>query len=261
MTGPARQSLLEVSDISVAFGGVRALQDLTCRVDEGELCGLVGPNGAGKTTLFNCITRLYPVSQGDIRFQGASIAAARKRDIVGLGIARTFQNLGVYPQLSVLDNTLIGMHHGRTVGFFTPLYNPAHASAEERRSVEWCRQVLEDLQLGHLSGHKAGDLSYGTLKRLEVARALAARPKLLLLDEPAAGLTQGEVMDFGDMLRRVKEQFALTVLLVEHNMRLVMRLCERIIVLHLGRKLADGTPEQIQGNASVVSAYLGGAVK
>jgi branched-chain amino acid transport system ATP-binding protein len=253
--------VLDIVDVSVAFGGVRALDGVSCHVGQGELCGLVGPNGAGKTTLFNCVTRLYGISSGEIRFSGESIERKRKRDIVGLGIARTFQNLGVYGQMTVLDNILLGTHHTRNDGFFTPLFNPAHARAEERRCVEWCGEILHELDLERFADRRAGDLPYGTLKRLEVARALAARPRLLLLDEPAAGLTQGEVVAFGDMLRRIRERFALTILLVEHNMRLVMSLCERIIVLHLGRKLAEGTPAEIQRDERVVAAYLGGAVK
>jgi branched-chain amino acid transport system ATP-binding protein len=253
--------VLEVRDVSVSFGGVRALDGVSCEVREGELCGLVGPNGAGKTTLFNCVTRLYQVSYGDIRFLGESIATKRKREIVGLGIARTFQNLGVYGKMSVLDNILVGTHHARPDGFFTPIVNPPRASAEERRAVDWCRRILVDLELEHLADHAAGDLPYGTLKRLEIARALAAKPRLLLLDEPAAGLTQGEVVAFGTMLRRIREHFGLTILLVEHNMRLVMSLCERIVVLHLGRKLCEGTAAEVQRDERVVAAYLGGAVR
>jgi branched-chain amino acid transport system ATP-binding protein len=253
--------VLDIVDVSVAFGGVRALDGVSARVGEGELCGLVGPNGAGKTTLFNCVTRLYDISGGRITLSGLPIDHKPKRDIVGLGIARTFQNLGVYGQMTVLDNILLGTHHTRKDGFFTPLFNPTSANAEERRCIEWCRQILRELDLDKFADRRAGDLPYGTLKRLEVARALAAEPKLLLLDEPAAGLTQGEVMAFGDMLRRVRERFALTILLVEHNMRLVMSLCERIIVLHLGQKLVEGTPAEIQRDERVVAAYLGGAVK
>lgn len=253
--------VLEVVDAGVAFGGVRALDGVTCHVNDGELCGLVGPNGAGKTTLFNCVTRHYELSQGDIRFTGQSLTGRRKREIVRLGIARTFQNVGVYGRLSVLDNILIGMHHQRRDRFFAPLYDPGLTAAEERRGVAWAKQVLCELELDHLAERQARDLPYGTLKRIEVARALAAKPRLLLLDEPAAGLTQGEVAAFGEMLRRLRERFALTILLVEHNMRLVMSLCERIIVLHLGRKLAEGTPGQIQGDARVVAAYLGGTAQ
>jgi branched-chain amino acid transport system ATP-binding protein len=252
---------LEIVDVSVAFGGVRALDGVSCHVGQGELCGLVGPNGAGKTTLFNCVTRLCGISKGEIRLSGQVINNTRKRDIVGLGIARTFQNLGVYGQMTVLDNILLGAHHTRKDGFFTPLFNPALVSAEERRGTQWCRELLRELDLEQFADRRAGDLPFGTLKRLEVARALAARPRLLLLDEPAAGLTQSEVMAFADMLRRARERFALTILLVEHNMRLVMGLCERIIVLHLGRKLVEGTPAEIQRDQRVVAAYLGGAVK
>jgi branched-chain amino acid transport system ATP-binding protein len=261
-SGEAGQAaMLEIADVSVSFGGVRALDGVSCQIGQGELCGLVGPNGAGKTTLFNCVTRLYDISNGAIRFSGEAIDRKRKRDIIGLGIARTFQNLGVYGQMTVLDNILMGAHHTRKDGFFTPLFNPVLAGSEERRCSEWCREILRELDLDRFADRRTGDLPYGTLKRLEVARALAAKPKLLLLDEPAAGLTQGEVMAFGDMLRRVRERFALTILLVEHNMRLVMSLCERIIVLHLGRKLVEGTPSQVQRDERVVAAYLGGAVK
>jgi len=254
-------AVLEVADVSVAFGGVRALDGVSCNVRQGELCGLIGPNGAGKTTLFNCVTRLYGISHGEIRFSGHPIHDRRKRDIVNLGIARTFQNLGLYGQMTVLDNILVGTHHTRSDSFFTPLFNPARTASEERRCLDWCRQILRELDLEQFADRRTSDLPYGTLKRLEVARALAARPRLLLLDEPAAGLTQGEVMAFGEMLRRIRERFELTILLVEHNMRLVMSLCERIIVLHLGKKLVEGTPAEIQRDERVLAAYLGGTVQ
>jgi len=251
--------VLEIANAGIWFGGVRALDDVTCHVRERELCGLIGPNGAGKTTLFNCITRLYGLNSGDIRFCGTDITAQRKRDIVRLGIARTFQNLGLYSQMTVRENVLIGTHHARKDGFFTPLYRPALSKAEEERSADWCREVMHELDIEGVADRRSGDLPYGTLKRVEVARALAARPRLLLLDEPAAGLTQSEVMEFGEMLRRLRERFSIAILLVEHNMRLVMSLCERIIVLHLGKKLAEGTPAEIQRDDSVVRAYLGEA--
>ena len=250
--------LLEVAKAGIAFGGVRALDSVSCGVREGELCGLIGPNGAGKTTLFNCITRLYHLRDGSIRFGGKDITAERTRDIVRLGIARTFQNLGLYPQMTVWENVMLGAHHTRQDGFFTPIWKASFARAEEARSSAWCGEVMRELEIDHLAERRAGDLPYGTLKRIEVARALAAKPRLLLLDEPAAGLSQGEVTEFGDLLRRLRERFALTILLVEHNMRLVMSLCERIIVLHLGRKLAEGTPADIQDDERVTDAYLGG---
>ena len=257
LAGPAM--LLEVVNAGIAFGGVRALDDVSCHVNTGELCGLIGPNGAGKTTLFNCITRLYGLKAGTIRFDGSDITNARKRDIAAIGIARTFQNLGLYAPMTVQENVMLGAHHTRRDGFFTPLYRPALVRAEEARSTGWCREVMRELEIDHLAERRTGDLPYGTLKRIEVARAIAAKPKLLLLDEPAAGLAQGEVAEFGSLLGRLRERFALTILLVEHNMRLVMSLCERIIVLHLGRKLAEGTPADIQGDERVADAYLGGA--
>jgi branched-chain amino acid transport system ATP-binding protein len=250
--------VLEVVNAGIAFGGVRALDGVSCHVGEGELCGLIGPNGAGKTTLFNCITRLYDLRDGRINFRGKDITADRKRDIVAAGIARTFQNLGLYAQMSVLENVMLGAHHTRRDGFFTPLYKPSLATSEEERSSTWCRDVMRALEIDHLAQRRTGDLPYGTLKRIEVARALAARPKLLLLDEPAAGLAQAEVAEFGDLLRRLRERFSVAILLVEHNMRLVMSVCERIIVLHLGKKLAEGTPAEIQADERVADAYLGG---
>jgi branched-chain amino acid transport system ATP-binding protein len=254
-------TLLEVVNAAIAFGGVRALDNVSCQVSVGEVCGLIGPNGAGKTTLFNCITRLYNLAHGDIYFGGRKITAERKRSIVGIGIARTFQNLGLYPQMSVSENVMLGCHHARGDGFFTPIYRPALAKAEEARSSDWCREVLRELDIDKFAQRRTGDLPYGTLKRVEVARALAARPRLLLLDEPAAGLAQSEVAEFGALLRRLRERFSLTILLVEHNMRLVMSVCERIVVLHLGRKLTEGTPPEVQNDERVANAYLGGPAR
>jgi branched-chain amino acid transport system ATP-binding protein len=253
------KAVLEVLNAGIAFGGVRALDDVSCHVNRDELCGLIGPNGAGKTTLFNCITRLYSLGTGQIRFDGRDITDARRRDIVGIGIARTFQNLGLYPQMTVLDNVMLGTHHTRQDGFFTPLYRSSQARAEEGRCVAWCQQIMRELEIDRVADRRAGDLPYGTLKRIEVARALASKPKLLLLDEPAAGLAQGEVAEFGHLLRRLREHFAIAILLVEHNMRLVMSICERIVVLHLGKNLVAGSAEEVQRDERVANAYLGGS--
>jgi branched-chain amino acid transport system ATP-binding protein len=253
------KAILEVANAGIAFGGVRALDGVSCHVNGNELCGLIGPNGAGKTTLFNCITRLYDLGEGQIRFNGRDVTSARKRDIVGVGIARTFQNLGLYPQMTVMENVMLGVHHTRQDSFFTPLYRPSKVRTEEERCVEWCQQIMRVLEIDRVANRRVSDLSYGTLKRIEVARALAAKPKLLLLDEPAAGLAQGEVAEFGNLLRHLCAHFSVGILLVEHNMRLVMSLCERIIVLHLGKKLVEGTPDEVQSDERVASAYLGGA--
>ena len=251
--------VLEVVNARISFGGVHALNDVSCHINAGELCGLIGPNGAGKTTLFNCITRLCDLAEGGVYFLGKDITAEPKRDIVGVGIARTFQDLGLFADMSVWENVMLGVHHARRDGFFSALYRPALAKAEEARCSTWCHQVMQELSIDHLAARRAGDLPYGTLKRVELARALAAKPKLLLLDEPAAGLAQSEAAEFGGLLRRLRNRFSITILLVEHNMRLVMSVCERIIVLHLGQKLAEGTPADIQSDERVVNAYLGGA--
>jgi branched-chain amino acid transport system ATP-binding protein len=253
------EPLLRVENVSVRFGGVRALDGVTCQVNDGEICGLIGPNGAGKTTLFNCVTRLYAVADGSITFCGERIDTVATRQIVSRGIARTFQNLGVYADMTVLENVLLGAHHSHGGRFFETLVRPRLSDAREREMTEWCRSILRELHLDAFENERAGNLPYGTLKRVEIARALAAKPRLLLLDEPAAGLNHGERIEFGNLIRRVREAFGLTILLVEHNMGLVMGLCSRLLVLHLGQVLAEGTPSQVSANPAVVSAYLGEA--
>ena len=251
--------LLRIEDVSVRFGGVRALDGVTCQVNAGEICGLIGPNGAGKTTLFNCITRLYSVASGTISFAGERIDTVRARQIVSLGIARTFQNLGIYPDMTVLENVLLGAHHSHGGHFFQTVTRPWVSRAIEREMIEWCRSILRALDLIAFEQERAGNLPYGTLKRVEIARALAAKPRLLLLDEPAAGLNHGERVEFANLIKRIRDEFDLTVLLVEHQMGLVMGLCGRLLVLHLGQMLAEGTPAEISANPAVVTAYLGEA--
>ncbi len=253
------QALLRVENVSVRFGGVRALDGVSCDVNAGEICGLIGPNGAGKTTLFNCITRLYPVASGAISFAGKRIDSVPARQIVSLGIARTFQNLGIYPDMTVLENVALGAHHSHGGRFFQPVLQPLASDAREREITDWCRSILRALDLHSHESARAGNLPYGTLKRVEIARALAAKPRLLLLDEPAAGLNHGERVEFADLIIRIRDEFSLTVLLVEHQMGLVMGLCGRLLVLHLGQLLAEGSPAQISSNPAVVTAYLGEA--
>jgi branched-chain amino acid transport system ATP-binding protein len=253
------EPLLRVDAVSVRFGGVRALEDLTCTVYPGEICGLIGPNGAGKTTLFNSITRLYPLASGSIHYAQQRIDHLPARSIINLGIARTFQNLGIYAGMTVLENGLLGTHHRSKCGFVGTVVRPWRADAEERELAEQCHRILEELGLDRFAHEPAGRLPFGTLKRVEIARALAARPQLLLLDEPAAGLTYAELTEFGQLIVRIRDAFHLTVLLVEHNMGLVTDLCTRVLVLNVGRKLAEGSPAEIQSNQAVIAAYLGEA--
>ncbi|MFZ3288990.1 MAG: ABC transporter ATP-binding protein [Telluria sp.] len=236
-----------------------ALDNVSFQVKAGEICGLIGPNGAGKTTLFNCVTNLYRLSSGSIHFNGEKIDAVRPHDIISRGIARTFQNLGIYPGMTVLENVLLGAHHAVKERVFGALFRPGRAAREEAVLKDMCLSIIADLGLGALAGCKAGSLPYGTLKRVEIARALASRPQLLMLDEPAAGLTHAEVAEFGELVMKVRSTYGLTVLLVEHHMGLVMGICHRLVVLNVGKLLAEGTPSEVRSNPAVIAAYLGHA--
>ena len=254
-----REALLRINNLSAHFGGVRALDSVTCQINTGEICGLIGPNGAGKTTLFNCITRLYAIADGEISFAGQRIDVLPARQIISLGIARTFQNLGIYPGMTVMENVALGAHHSHGGRFFQTVTRPWKSDARERETVAWCRSIMCRLDLDRFEEERAGNLPYGTLKRVEIARALAAKPRLLLLDEPAAGLNHVERIEFSNLVKRIRDEFELTVLLVEHQMGLVMGLCGRLLVLNLGQLLAEGSPAEISANPAVITAYLGEA--
>lgn len=257
MTDRAQDRLLDLHSVGIRFGGLSAVSDVDFTLRRGELAGLIGPNGAGKTTLFNLMTGIYTPTSGHIRIAGVPTAGLKPFQICSLGVARTFQNIRLFGKMSVEDNVRVACTrqlHSRAWG---ALMRGATFRREEAEIRERVRQLLDLFGLSAHMTTQAGSLPYGAQRRLEIVRALATRPQLLLLDEPAAGMNPTEKQDLMRLINEIRSQFSLTILLVEHSMRVVMGLCERILVLDQGRRIAEGTPEMVRRNPAVIEAYLG----
>lgn len=250
-------AMLEVTSLGISFGGLRAVDELSMKIEEGGLVGLIGPNGAGKTTVFNMLTGVYRPTDGGIRLDGQNLIGKKPHDICKLGVARTFQNIRLFSNLSVLDNVKTGLHNEITYTLAESLLHLGSYHKKERAMDGRAMELLEVFDLGSVADYKAANLPYGKQRKLEIARALATDPKLLLLDEPAAGMNPNETEELMETIELVRKKFGVTVLLIEHDMKLVSGICEYLYVLNFGRLLAEGTPSEVLKNPEVVTAYLG----
>jgi branched-chain amino acid transport system ATP-binding protein len=250
--------LLELRQVAKTFGGIKAVDVFDMAVEEHEIVGLIGPNGAGKTTVFNLITSVYKPDSGGIYFAGEPIHQLPPHKVVGKGIARTFQNIRLFNNLSVLENVKLALHNVPSYGFLSAMLGLPSTRSQNRAVVKTAMEFLDLMGLSDRAMMRAGGLPYGLARRLEIARALALSPKLLLLDEPAAGMNPDEIVDLRELIARVHRDFKLTIVLIEHRMDLVMAICPRLVVLNFGTKLTEGTQQEVQTNPAVLQAYLGG---
>jgi branched-chain amino acid transport system ATP-binding protein len=250
---------LHVDEIRLRFGGVVALDGPSFSIEPGHIVGLIGPNGAGKTTLFNCISRLYQPDSGRITFGDTDLLSLTADGVADVGIARTFQNIGLFPTMTVVDNVLTGAYSRTRAGFVRTALGLPSSRTEERRERAEAWDLLDSMNLAHVGREPAGNLPYGTLKRVELARALMQRPKLLMLDEPANGLIHEEVLELAETVRALRDERGFSVLLVEHHMAMVMSISDRVVVLNFGQKVTEGEPSEVAAHPEVVEAYLGGA--
>ena len=256
-TASTAAPLLDIAQLTMRFGGIVALENVSFTVRQGRIAGLIGPNGAGKTTLFNCLSRLYRPERGDIRLNGRSLRRCAAADIAAIGIGRTFQSPALFSSMTVLDNVKVGGHARGGNGALIDAITLPSARHEELSFEDTARAMLSFVGLEREASRPAANLPFAARKRVELARALAVQPSLLLLDEPAGGLNHDEVAELGALIRSVRDQLAITVLLVEHHMGLVMSLSDQVVVLNFGRVIADGTPDEVRGNPAVAEAYLG----